>query len=152
MTSEFGRMRHETMPWAGFRSTLVSGGCLLLSSGRLASCHVMFLFDIFPHAFSLSFYVEAVFEVAYECQPQMIVDVIVHGHVVADQVDAQRAITFAEHLLLVPRVTRGDLADCIMGKKASKSHHNLGVVSVYVIGHDDFFCHGHRKHFHDEQG
>ena len=140
--SEFGRMRHETMPWAGFRSTLVSGGGLLLSSGRLASCHVMFLFDVFPHAFGLSFYVEAVFEVAYEHQSQMVADVIVHGHVVADQVDAQRAITFTERLLLVPRVTHGDFADCIVGKKAGKSHHNLGVVSVYIIGHDDSFIMG----------
>ena len=150
--SEFDRMRHEMMPWAGFRSTLVNGGRLLLSSGRLASHHVMFLFDVFPHAFGLSFYIEAVFEVAYKHQPQMIVDVIVHGHVVADQVDAQRALTFTEHLLLIPRVTPGDLADCIMGEKASKSHHNLGVVSVYVIGHDDFFHHGCLKHFHDKQG
>ena len=47
----------------------------------------------------------------------MIADVIVHGHVVADQVDAQRAITFAEHLLLIPCVTHGDLADRIMGKR-----------------------------------
>ena len=46
------------------------------------------VFDAFPHAFSLSFHVEAVFEVAYECQLQMVADVIVHGHVVADQVDA----------------------------------------------------------------
>ena len=150
--SEFGRIRHETMPWAGFISMLVSGGCLLLSSGRLTLRHVMFLFDVFPHAFGLSFYIEAVFEVVYECQPQMVADVIVHGHVVADQVDAQRAITFAERLLLIPCVTRGNLADCIEGEKAGKSHHNLGVVSIYIIGHDDFFCHGHRKHLHDEQG
>ena len=130
MTSEFGRMRHEMTPWAGFRSMLVSGGHLLLSSGRLTSHHVMFLFDMFPHAFGLSFYVEAVFEVAYECQLQMIADVIVHGHVVTNQVDTQRAITFDEHLLLIPCVTCGDLADCIMGKKAGKSIHNLGVVSI----------------------
>ena len=70
---------------------------------------------------------EAVFEVTYKQQPQMIVDVIVHGHVVADQVDAQRAITFAECLLLVPYVTSGDLADHIMGENAGKSCHNLGV-------------------------
>ena len=152
MTSEFGRMRHETMPWAGFRSTLVSRGHLLLSSGRLASCHVMFLFDMFPHAFGLSFYIEAVFEVAYKCQPQMVADVIVHGHVVANQVDAQRAITFTEHLVLVPHVTCGDLADHIMGEKAGKSHHNLGVVSVYIIWCDDFFHHGHHKYFHGEEG
>ena len=44
----------------------------------------MLLFDMFPHAFSLSFYVEAVFDMAHQCQLQMIVDVIVHGHVVAD--------------------------------------------------------------------
>ena len=100
------------------------GGHLLLSSGRLASRHVVFFFDMIPHAFGLNFYVEAVFEVAYKCQPQMIADVIVHGHVVADQVDAQRAITFAEHLLLIPCVTRGDIADCIIGEKARKSRHN----------------------------
>ena len=140
------------MPWAGSRSMLVSRGGLLLSSGRLALHHVMFLFNVFPHAFGLSFYVEAVFEAAYECQLQMIADVIVHGHVVADQVDAQRAITFAECLLLVPHVTCGDLADRIVGKKAGKSRHNLGVVSVYVIRHDDFFRHGHLKHFHNKQG
>ena len=95
---------------------------------------------------------EAVFEVAYECQPQMIADVIVHGHVVADQVDAQRAITFAECLLLFPCVTHGDLADCIMGEKISKSHHTLGVVSIYVIRHDDFFHHGCLEYLHDKQG
>ena len=94
---------------------------------------------------------EAVFEAAYECQPQMIADVIVHGQVVADQVDAQRAITFTEHLLLIPCVTHGDLADRIMGKKAGKSHHNLGVVSVYIIGRDDFFRHGCLEYLHDEQ-
>ena len=140
------------MPWAGFRSTLVSGGCLLLSSSRLTSCHVVFFFDMIPHAFGLSFYMEAVFEVAYEHQPQMVVDMIVHGHVVADQVDAQRAITFAEGLLLIPCVTRGVLADCIVGKKASKSCHNLGVVSVYIIRCDDFFCHGCLEHLYDKQG
>ena len=80
-----------------------------------------------PHAFGLSVYVEAVFEVAYECQLQMVADMIVHGHVVPNQVDAQRAITFAEGLLLIPRVTRGDLADRIVSEKASKSHHHLGI-------------------------
>ena len=63
---------------------LVSGGRLLLSSGRVTSCHVVLFFDMIPHAFGLSFYVEAVFEVAYEHQSQMVADVIVHGHVVAD--------------------------------------------------------------------
>ena len=77
---------------------------------------------------------EAVFEAAYECQLQMIVDVIVHDHVVADQVNAQRAITFAEGLLLIPCVTNGDLADRIVGEKASKSHHNLGVVPITLLG------------------
>ena len=95
---------------------------------------------------------KAVFEVAYECQPQMVVDVIVHGYVVAHQVGAQRAITFTEHLLLIPHVTSGDLADHIMGEKAGKSHHNLRVVSINIIGRDDFFHHGCLKHFHDEQG
>ena len=112
----------------------------------------MFVFDVIPHAFGLRFYVEAVFEAAYQRQPQMIADVIVHGHVVADQVDAQRAITFAECLLLVPCVTRGDLADCIVDEKAGKSCHNLGVVSIYIIGHDDFFHHGCLEYLHDEQG
>ena len=149
---EFRRASQEMMPWAGFSSTLVSGGCLLLSSDRLVSRHAVFVFNVIPHAFGLSFYMEAVFEVAYECQLQMIADVIVHGHVVADQVDAQRAITFTEHLLLIPCVTCGDLADCIVGEKASKSRHNLGVVSVYVIRHDDFFHHKHLKHLHNEQG
>ena len=72
-------MRHEMTPWAGFRSMLVSGGHLLLPSGRVTSRHVMF-----PHAFGLSLYMEAVFEAAYKHQPQMVADVIVHGHVVAD--------------------------------------------------------------------
>ena len=44
----------------------------------------MFVFDVLPHAFSLSFYVEAVFDAAQEHQPQIIADVIVHGHVVAN--------------------------------------------------------------------
>ena len=82
----------------------------------------------------------------------MVADVIVHGHVVANQVYAQRAITFAEGLLLVPCVTRGDLADRIMGEKAGESHHNLGVVSVYVIGLDKFFHYGCLEHLHNEQG
>ena len=140
------------MPWAGFRSTLVSGGHLLLSSGRLALCHVVFFFNMLPHAFGLSFYVEAVFEVAYKHQPQMVADVIVHGHVDANQVYAQRAITFTEDLLLIPCVTHGNLADRIMGKKVSKSRHNLGVVPVYVIRHDDFFHYGCLKHLYDKQG
>ena len=93
---------------------------------------------------------EAVFEVAYECQPQMVADVIFHGHVVADQVHTQRARTFAEGLLLIPCVTCGDLADCIMGKKAGKSRHYLGIVTVYINKHDDLFCHGCREHLHDE--
>ena len=95
---------------------------------------------------------EAVFEVAHKHQPQMVVDVIVHGHVVADQVYAQRAITFTEGLLLIPCVTCGNFADCIMGEKAGKSHHNLGVVSVYVIRRDDFFRHGCLEHLHDKEG
>ena len=140
------------MLWAGFRSMLVSGGHLLLSSGRLASHHVVFFFDIIPHAFSLSLYVEAAFEVAYEHQPQMVADVIVHGHVVADQVYAQRAITFTEGLLPVSCVTHGNLADRIMVKKASKSRHNLGVVPIYVIRCDDFFCYRHLKHLYNKQG
>ena len=93
---------------------------------------------------------EAVFEAAYECQPQMVVDVIVHGHVVADQVDAQRAITFTEGLLLIPSVTCGDLADHIVGEKAGKSRHYLGIVTIYVIGHDDLFCLECCEHLHDE--
>ena len=72
------------MPWAGFRSTLVSGGCLLLSSGRVAFWHVVLFFDMISHAFSFSFYVEAVFDTAHEHQPQMVADVIVHGQVVTD--------------------------------------------------------------------
>ena len=131
---------------------LVSGGCLLLSSGRVASWHGMLFFDVIAHAFSLSFYVKAAFDTALERQPQMVADVIVHCHVVADQVYAQRAITFAEGLLLIPCVTRGDLADCIVGKKAAESCHNLGVVSVYVIGRDEFFHYGYLKHLHHEQG
>ena len=150
MTSEFGRMRHEMMPWAGSRSMLVSKGHLLLSSGRLTSRHVMSVFNVFPHAFGLSIYIEAVFQATSECQLQMVVDVVVHGHVIANH--AQRVIAFAEHLLLIPHVTSGDLADRIVGKKAGKSHHILGVVFVYIIGRDDFFCHGRRKHFHDKQG
>ena len=129
---------------------LVCGGHLFLSCGRFTSCHVVFVFNMFPHAFGLSFYVEAVFQAAYECQLQMVVDVIVHGHVVADQVDAQRAITFAEGLLLIPCVTCGDLADRIMGKKAGKSRHYLGIVTVYVIRCDDLFCHGCCEHLHNE--
>ena len=81
---EFSRTGQEMMPWAGFRSMLVSGGCLLLSSGRITSWHVMLFFDVIPHAFGLSFYVEAVSDTAHKHQPQMVADVIVHGHVVAD--------------------------------------------------------------------
>ena len=54
--------------------------------------------------------------------------------------------------VLIPRVTCGDLADHIMGEKAGKSCHNLGVVSVYVIRCDDFFHHRHLEYLHDEQG
>ena len=129
---------------------LVGGGCLFLSCGRFTLRHVVFVFDVFPHAFGLSVYIEGVFEAAYERQPQMVADVIVHGHVVADQVDAQRAITFAEGLLLFPCVTCGDLADRIVGEKASKSCHYLGIVTIYVIGRDDLFCHGCHEHLHEE--
>ena len=96
---EFSRTSQETTQWAGFRSMLVSGGSLFLSSGRVTSWHVMLVFDVLPHAFGLSCYVEAVFDAAHECQPQMVADVIVHGHVVADYVNAQRAITFADGFL-----------------------------------------------------
>ena len=71
-------------PWAGLRSMLVSGGRLLLSSGRVTSWHVVLFFNVIPHAFGLSFYMEAVFEAAHEHQLQMVADVIVHSHVVAD--------------------------------------------------------------------
>ena len=63
---------------------LVSGRCLLLSSGRVTSWHAMLFFDMIPHAFGLSFYVEAVSDMAHKCQLQMVANVIVHGHVVAD--------------------------------------------------------------------
>ena len=129
---------------------LVCRGHLFLPCGRFTLCHVVFFFDVFPHAFGLSVYVEAVFEAAYKLQPQMVADMIVHGHVVPNQVDTQRAITFAEGLLLIPRVTCGDLADRIMGKKASKSCHYLGIVTVYLIGCDDLFCHRCHEHLHDE--
>ena len=132
------------------QSTLVCGGHLFLSCGRFTAHHVVFVFDVFPHAFSLSFYIEAVFEVAYERQLQMVADVIVHGHVVADKVDVQRAITFTEGLLLIPCVTCGDLADCIVGEEAGKPRQYLGIVTIYVIGHDDLFCHRCREHLHDE--
>ena len=46
----------------------------------------MLFFHVVPHAFGLSFYVEAVSDMAHERQPQMVVDVIVYGHVIADQV------------------------------------------------------------------
>ena len=62
----------------------MSGGCLLLSSGRVTLWHVVLFFDVIAHALGLSFYVEAVFDAAHECQLQMVADVIVHGHVVAD--------------------------------------------------------------------
>ena len=109
----------------------------------------MFVFDVFPHAFGLSVYVEAVFEVAYEHQPQMVADMIVHGHMVPNQVDAQRAITFAEGLLLIPCATHGDLTDHIMGEKASKSRHYLGIVTVYIIGRDDLFLSRCHEHLHN---
>ena len=100
----------------------------------------------------LSVYVEAVFEAAYERQPQMVADMIVHGHVVADQVDTQRAITFTEGLLLIPCVTCGDLADRIVGEKAGKSRHYLRIVTIYIIGCDDLFSHRCCEHLHNELG
>ena len=81
---ESSGMSQEMTPWASFESTPMSGGCLFLTSGRVASWHVMLIFNMFPHAFGLSFYVEAVFDAAQEHQPQVVADVIVHGHVVAD--------------------------------------------------------------------
>ena len=81
---EFSRTSQETTLWASCRSTLMSGGHLFLSCGRVTSWHVMFFFNVFPHAFSLSFYMEAVLDVAQEHQPQVVADVIVHGHVVAN--------------------------------------------------------------------
>ena len=68
----------------------MSGGYLFLTSGRVASWHVMLIFDMFPHAFSLSFYMEAVFDAAQECQPQLVANVVVHGHVVTNYVNNQR--------------------------------------------------------------
>ena len=140
------------MLWTGLRSMLVSGGCLFLSHGRVISWHVMLVFDMFPHAFSLSFYMEAVFDAAHECQPQTVVDVIVHGHVVADYINTQRAITFADSFLFISCITHGDLADRIIGKKATESCHNLGVVSIYIIGRDEFFHLRCLKHLHHKQG
>ena len=136
---EFILTSQETTPWAGFRSMLMSGGCLFLSSDRVASWHVMLVFDMLPHAFSLSFYMEAVFDATQECQLQVVADVIVHGHVVANYINAQRAITFADGFLFISCITRGDLGDRIMGEKAAESHHNLGVISIYVIRRDEFF-------------
>ena len=39
-----------------------------------------------------------------------------------------------------------------MGEKATESRHNLGVVSVYVIGHDEFFHYRRLKHLHPDKG
>ena len=72
------------MPWASFESMQMSEGCLFLTSGKVALWHVMLIFDVFPHTFGLSFYMEAVFDVAEEHQPQVVADVVVHGHVVAN--------------------------------------------------------------------
>ena len=149
---EFSRTSQEMTLWTGCRSMLVSGGCLFLSSGRVILWHVMLIFDMLPHAFGLSFYMEAVFDAAQEHQPQMVADVIVHGHVVADQVYAQRAITFTDSLLFISHVTCSDFGNRIMGEEATETRHNLGVISVYVIEHDEFFHLRHPKHLHHEQG
>ena len=140
------------MPWAGFRSLQISGGCLFLSHFRVTSWHVMLVLNMFPHAFGLCLYMEAVFDAAQECQPQMVADVIVHGHVVADQVYAQSSITFTDGLLFISCVTHGDLADRIVGKEAAESRHNLGVLSIYVIRSYEFFCLRHPEHLHYKQG
>ena len=149
---EFSRTSQETTPWAGFRSTPMSGGCLFLSSGRVTSWHVMLIFDMLPHAFGLSFYMEAVFDVAQECQSQVVADVVVHGHVVANYVNAQRAITFADGLLFIPSVTHGDFGDRIVSEEAAETSHDLGVISIYIIRHDEFFHLRHLEDLHHIQG
>ena len=149
---ESSRTSQETMPWASFKSMPMSGGQLFLTSGRVTSWHVMLIFDMFPHAFGLSFYVEAVFDAAQERQPQVVADVVVHGHVVANYINTQRAITFADGLLLVPRVTRGDFGNRVVGKEAAETCHNLGVISVYVIRCDEFFCLRCLEHLYHVQG
>ena len=118
---------------------LMSAGHLFLSSGRVALWHVMLIFHVLPHAFSLSFYVRAVFDAAQEHQPQVVADVIVHGHVVANYINTQRAVTFADGFLFISGITHGDLGDGIVGEKAAETRHDLGVISVYVIGCDEFF-------------
>ena len=127
------------MPWAGLRSTLTSGGCLFLSSGRFASCHVMLLYEVVQHAFGLSFYVEAMIDVAQEHQPQVVVDVVVHSHVITNHVNTQRAVTFPNGLLIISVVTHGGFGDHIMGKKSAETCHDLGVISIYVIRCDKLF-------------
>ena len=107
---------------------------------------------MFPHALGLSFYVEAVFDVAQEHQLQVVADVVVYSHVIADHVDAQGAITFADGLLFVSSVSRGEFGDHIMGEKAAETCHDLGVKSIYVIGRDEFFRLRHLEHFHHVQG
>ena len=95
---------------------------------------------------------EAVFDAAQECQLQMVVDVIVHGHVVADYINAQRAITFTDSFLFISCITHGDLGDRIVGEKATESCHDLGVISIYIIGHDEFFHLRHLEDLHHVQG
>ena len=65
---------------------------------------------------------------------------------------AQRALTFADGSLFISCITCGDLTDHIVGKEAAESHHNLGVVPVYVIRCDKFFRHRCLEHLHHEQG
>ena len=95
---------------------------------------------------------KAVFDAAKEHQLQVVADVVVHGHVVADYVNVQRAKTFADGLLLISRVTRGDFGNRIVGEKATETCHDLGVISVYIIGHDDFLHLRRLKHLHHIQG
>ena len=72
-----------------------------------------------PHAFGLCLHVEAMLDTAKEHQPQVVADVIVHGHVVADQVNAQWTITFTDCLLLASGVTYGDFADHVVSEDAA---------------------------------
>ena len=77
---------------------------------------------------------------------------VVHGHVVANYVNAQRAVTFTDSLLFIPGVTHGNFRDHIVGKKAPETCDDLGVITVYIIRRDELFHLRHLEDLHHVQG
>ena len=79
----------EFMPLSGVQGIMPSGGeNLLLPCSGAAWCHLVPLLDVLPHTLSLGLDIKAKLYAAQQHQPQVIADVVVHQHMIPNQVHA----------------------------------------------------------------